>query len=603
VIKEVVSTVPGITTNHVQATSTETRIKVEEPRTVYDILDDICSQNDWIFFVDNSGDLWAFQRGYYTTSEDLSNVEIYEMEYVEDPDHIINYQAVFGERDKILGGDSDWTEDIDCDTCLWEVSGQSGSTTSISLVSDAISPDDKVGYGTYAIRGRVSDADIEGPSLTITFREGGTATSLDLSYFGTLEFSVLYRFLSMIKNSEESLRLQIQFITSTDNYYQYVVEVPGVDIKKRCWNAGIIYDHFYGWHRYKMNFNILKGSEVEIVGTPTFESISKIKFTVLSPLPTQTGNVDLYIDYLQFTNGLHFGESSDTTSINTYGRRDGKIVYDKSLESDTACQNIADKIVQTYKDPIYSFEYISTSGIFSLTPGYEMELYLSDWRDNRDLRTNLSLSSRYVPSLERILAGITRDVDRLTKEDLIENIPDTGLFRYGPPGLDPSDIDDTPFGHDNVIRNPYFLITDRLYEPNAVVPAQWSPNTVPVGAEYISTTEGKVGGQCLHITNGVTISSWYFPVLPRDVSEDPDFYRVGLWTKSEQSTGASLDVNLVYFTGSGVAATINVWDPFEGDGTWQYKETIVPMNKNAVGAFLELGVNTGHGYYVDDVIL
>ena len=438
VIKEIVSDIPGITTNHVQNSSTSVRIKIEEPRPVYEVLSDVCEEQDWIFFVDNSGDLWAFERGYHTSTEDLSDVEKYEIEYVEDPDRIINYQAVFGERNKVLGGDSEWTESVDSSTALWECTGQSGATTFVSAVSDAISPDNKVGYGSKVIRGRVSAADIEGPSLTITFREGGDPTPIDLSLFGTLQFSVLYRFLDSDRDNEESLQLQVQFITSEGNYYEYVIEIPGVNIKRRIFHSASLYEHFYGWHQYRLNFNILKGTEVNLYGQPNFSSISKIKFTVTSPLPDGASNIDLMIDNMQFINGLHFGESSDSTSINTYGRRDGKIIYNKALRSDTACQNIADKIVDMYKDPVYSFEYISTSGVFTLTPGYELTLSFSDWRDDigpvtvilteiehildkKDLRTNLNLSSKYVPSLEMLLAGITRDVDKLEKEiDYIE---------------------------------------------------------------------------------------------------------------------------------------------------------------------------------------
>jgi len=617
VIKDVVSGISDITTNHVQIASTSVRIKVEEPRPVYEVLKDICDQQDWIFFVDNDGDLWAFERGYHTSSEDLSDVEKYEIEYVEDPDRIINYQAVYGERNKTKGGDSEWTEDVDSSTAYWECTGQSGATTSVVAFSDALSPDNKVGAGSSVIRGRVSAANLEGPTLTLTFREG-TATPIDLSLFGTLQFSILYRFLDTERDNEESLQLRIQFITSEGNYYEYVVEIPGVNIKRRVFHTATLYEHFYGWHQYRLNFNILKGSEVTVVGQPDFSSISQVKFTVTSPLPDNSSVVDLMIDNMQFINGLHFGESSDATSISQYGRRDGKIIYDRALRSDTACQNIADKIVSMYKDPIYTFESISTSGIFNLIPGYQLTISITDWRDTigpstviiseiehvldgKDLRTNLRLSSKYIPSLEMLLAGLSRDVDKLEKENLKEDIPDTGLFRYGPPGLDAGDIDLSPVGHDNLIRNPYFLVPDRIYLPNAVVPAQWTPSTVPYGVSYISTTEGKIGGQCLYFTDGKTMNSWDFPVLPKEASEDPEFYRVALWSKSEQSTGASLDVNLVYFRGDGTTGTIHVWDPFEGDGNWNFRETIVQMNTAAVSAFLSLHVNPGYGFYIDDV--
>ena len=89
--------VPGtLTTNHV-ATGPSSSITIDQ-FDVYkiDALKDVCDRNDWMFFVDDDRDLWAFPIGQHSLDASNFNQKLYNLEYSKDPDRIINLQKVVG---------------------------------------------------------------------------------------------------------------------------------------------------------------------------------------------------------------------------------------------------------------------------------------------------------------------------------------------------------------------------------------------------------------------------------------------------------------------------------------------------------------------------
>jgi len=608
--------VPGtLTTNHVKA-STSTITVDPDGENCFELLEKKCTDNDYIFFIDNGtdgvGDLWAFPLGEHTTVEDLDN-KLYRLTYVEDPDNIINYQTVIGAPKRTYGGDNMWTDDPSTDDVIWSTDGSLDKD-----YSGVKSPDSKVGKGSYVVRTVKSDGS-SGIYLEADFRDsstGGGPLTYDLRRFGTLEFALYYEFLSVGKTDTE-ITFYVYLKEDDSNYYKIGVTMPGADIR-RVPSQPSIFKYRFGWSLVDINFNIRKrnDSDITIVGYPSWENISKLKIEISSPTPAVGTQSILMIDNLQFKNGYYGYTYADSASITQYGRREGKMIYDTTLDSQSECQAVATNIVNNYKDVVKRYESAESMHYLNLLPGYQMVIAQQDdiqsntitirrvrhILDELDLRTHLELSDTYIPSIEKIHARFSKDIESLKYDNLEGDITDNALLRFGPVGYDISDIDRTPSKGGNLILNPSFETQDRYYAPEADVPAAWEPSVVPSGADYRSDDQSRDGDMSLFLGDGKTMTSWKFNVTYKLPNDRKRYYLLGFKDRryNPGSDTGTLKVELVWheFATLSPKDTITV---YAADDDWTTHKTIVDLPNSIMTGILQVVADPGYYYYVDDV--
>ncbi len=615
--------VPGtITWNHVYTSNKTIVLEEKEPMSMQDVLTRVCDDNEWVFYVDNDRDLWAFPPGQYVSPENFEN-DIVALTFLKDPDQIINAQRVIGAREAEKGSDTEWTEDDDNSSCTWSSDGDVVS----GGYSDVKTPDSQHGAGSKVIKTVKADASSVGPYLEILFEDAGSPKAVDLSYFGTLQFAIAYGF-DKIGRSDEVMNMEIRFYSSDTEYYYCYLEIPGIDAV-RIGHQLDAYRNQYGWHMYLLNFNCRRQRDVEMktTGEPKWQNVKKVRFIVVSPLPSATGPTPfkkawLSIDNMEFKNGYYYGWDQDAASVSKYGKREGKPVFKEDLKSDANCDELAQTLVDAYKDPLKVFERLEGIQVYPITdiaPGYEATITVEDREgdvgpatvmvrsiryeldEDSLLRSDFELSNRYIPTLEKIIADATRDIQRLKFRDLFEEVPDTGIFKFGPPFLDFGDIDRSPEGFGNLIYNPGFDIQDRFWAPEADVPAAWIPSTVPTGADF-RVTGAKIGEYRLHFWDGQHFSSWLFPVRWRELGESKDEYRFAIWVQQEH-VASSLKVELILArAGEGYVKTIDVldWYSWGNTDTWHKVEEFVTMPYSINSGYVRYSVNPNYGLYLDD---
>lgn len=587
----------GITGNHIASTG-RTLTFQEQEVSRWDAVEEIASKLGWLFYVDNSKDLWVFPRDQYVTSESFQHVS-YSGKYVKNSDKIINVQKVVGARLKTLGSDQMYTETVSSSEHEWV-----GSNTPYAT-SDVKSPDSRVGAGSNVIRvdGSVSNP----PWLELKFKENGSYKPLDLSRFGSLSFSYCYRVFTSAYLGD-SMDLRIDMKTSDTDYFSSTLSLSGVQTNILGWNQPLGY--FYGWNRLDFNFNLMKAPDqtVEVVGNPSYDKISSIRIQPVSPIPDQAVSLDFSVDNLYFTNGYFYGSDSDENSISKYGVREGPVIVDSSIYSDVEADELADLIVSLYKDPIEVLEDVETYGKTSFILGYRATIPIADYNlvlnverirhrlKGFDLRTTFDFSSVHIPTVETIIRGLSRKMEKQERSPL--TVPDLGLFKLGPPLLDFSDVERVPYQMENLIYNPSFEVRDRYWAPEADVPACWIPSLDPAYGESFRDSDSVHGFKSLRITGGRKFTSWLFPV--RKTSEsDRDYYFYSFYAKSI-SGSSNVSLELILYDATGSSSTLNL-ESGGSSTSWQQITGFLLMPSGKVSGALRIGAPIGETKLVDDV--
>lgn len=543
-----------ITTNNVASSSQTINFEGHwaDQITCWDAIREICTNYHWDFYVDKDRDLHAFPMGSLETPEVFTNL-MSEVSYSRSGDRIINSQRVIGASGKTIGSDADYTDG----TVGWSTSADtiavSSWTRGVLIGGGTIDPDPDYGAGSWVIR--AVDDDASG-GLWV---EKNFQSSIDLSMFGNLHFACKYVFDSLAgrHNVETSCIMEIQFKTDDSNYFSTQIQFPGKTREE--WavkpDAGLgpqfpSYRWVYGWMPLDITFNMLAShADMIATGSPRWDEISRVRISIVKPLPLagiRSGAV-LKVDNMYFDSGFYYSFRQDSTSITQYGERRGKLLFDESLQSDLACEEIADDIILNYKDPLPVFNNITLRDFVDVSPGYRATITVKEITDESVIRNvidrfdglnyhrHLELSPVPYRDWEDILSDLQKFRDEQLQDNLPENINPTALFHFLTSPLGDEDIDLAHSGM-NLVRNPHFEIDTDLDS----IPDAWFPSDDSLA--YRSQDETYHGQWSGWIQAGKTLSSTYFPIDPNGG------YTSQLYGRAEHDGSyATISAKLVYY--------------------------------------------------------
>ncbi len=481
--------------------------------TMFDSLLEIAKDKDWDFYVDQDRKFYAFPKGSMETSETFSNI-IKNLVFVKDGNDIVNAQRIVGQMARIIGTDADYTENASG----WTTDGETIAAIRETLgVNRVIVPDPDAGTGTFAIRAIKADAS-GGMWARKTF-----GSPVDLSLHGSLHFSFTWEYDAphgiKLWYQPKHVTLEIRFETDSSNYFTYYCAVSG-EVTTSMF-IGTVLKWIYGWHEVDFPFNIRTGNAVsDQVGFPTWTNIASIKFTVQGPNPTAGDYSEgmFLIDNMYFDQGFYYSFRYDSTSIGKYGQRRGPIQYHSALKSNTECEILADAIVTNYKNPVSLFESMNLTDIpSSLVPGAQATITVDEIvntsqirainysLEEYDLGVNLELSSRFVPSFDKIISDVKKAVDLTDQMSLPEGVIPSGIIGLLRGPLGQKDID-MAHGRDNLILNPNFEIDS----DGDGIPDNWTPVNTNLG--YRTEDDYRHGQWAGKVDGGETLYSEYFPI-------------------------------------------------------------------------------------------
>ena len=526
---------------------------LSEELTMFDGLTEVAKDKDWDFYVDQDRKFYAFPKGTIETSETFSNI-VKNVIFVKDGNDIINSQRVIGQMGRTIGSDADYTESASG----WASdAGVVDAYDSYKGYNRRYFPDPDIGVGDKVIRAVKADAS-GGIYLRKTFD-----TPIDLSLHGMLNFIFLWEFDAphgaALWNQPKHVTMQLRFETDSSNYFEYYCAITGEVVRQTFLGAVLKWE--YGWHRVEFPFNLRVGNVPDvIVGSPLWTSIASVHYSITGPLP-QAGDYSegrLYIDDMFFDSGFYYSFRTDSTSIGKYGERRGPLQYHNELKSNSECEIIADKIILNYKDPLQLFESMSLTDIPSLlSPGHQATITVDEIvnvsqirainydLDEYNLSMDLELSSRFVPTLDRIISDVKKAMDLSVQESLPDNVVPSGLLGLlrGPLGQKDFDM---AHGRDNLILNPQFEIDS----DGDGIPDNWFPDDTTIG--YRSEAEIRTGQYAARIDGGERMTSEYFPI------DTTGGYLYEAWTKSTLDASGSEGTLSVYVTYYNVAPTYAV---------------------------------------------
>lgn len=393
-----------ITTYNVTDTAISIKIRSEKGgRLIGDILeDDVCQpQNkiDWDFRVDFGKDLHAYPKGTRTQSINVGTHAL-SFNYEKDSEKIINTIEIYGDLGKILTTDASCTED----TLHWN-----------STYGDLVKDGTDYSIGDFSIRG-------DGSSLGI-YLERTFSPVLDLSSGGRL-YTKMRVLCGLFAHG--TLDYTIYYKTDSSNYFTYSVLQGGGVMTKDFAQYQVPKGWLYDW--FQLTSPITEYRAVDdfgIEGEPDWSNIKVIGFGINAPLPTPefTGG-HLWIDGLTIKVRYH-GFYKDTTSISSFGIREGIIPPRPNLTSDTSCTIASSLVVTGYKDPLINVMNLVTSRNFDATIGNRVGFNIGDLDTSIDLRnitqslqnfeleTELALSNRYIPSVDKMLSVFQKQLELL----------------------------------------------------------------------------------------------------------------------------------------------------------------------------------------------
>jgi len=387
-------------------------IQIDRPEgdTYGDIIKHICSGEkeqidaDWYASFDKT--INVFTRGSRNTTVNVAD-DALSFEYKEDLDRLINKQVSYGAYGKTLGTDTDYTEN----TTNWSASdtlkraSYNRTTGDYSVACTSTGGADKY--------------------LERTF-----PTTLDLYPSGEIEFDIRFVGRCLYNLVPDSFEFTSYFYTDVSNYYHLSHKTSGGKVTRvgsdpdgqRRWAA-------YGYAEYKFDFSavnipVAKGSGREwgVIGTPSWESITKIKIEV--NYPVLQNPTEMWIDNLSILT-RYYGEYEDATSQSLYDLKEGKPLLKTGLQSDEACTILCSLIVDGYKDPMINVDNLVTSKNFRVNIGDEAVFDILDIDktltvrrirhnvEDLNLTTELDLSPKHIPEPEEMLATFKHQMEYL----------------------------------------------------------------------------------------------------------------------------------------------------------------------------------------------
>jgi len=403
-----------LTTYNVTESDHTISIKHEEGgRYVGDILrEDIANptQNrvDWDFYVDFGKDLHAFPKGSRLQSYNVGSNAM-SFNYESDSERMINSISIIGKgppEGKKIGSDNEYTESTDNWSGYISISALGGSARI---------------KGDYYLRGEGNEN-----SLWI---ERTFPTPLNLEYGGYLEGYKQITCYPSLSADIEDLDMSCIFYSTDSDYYTYSwLESGGFIVRLRPPN---IYYPWLAWkssdklEKFQIPFTEKYGrGEFVATGNPDWSNIFKVRIIVNSPLSTTDKASYFSIDGMSFSTHYSY-KYGDDESIGSFGIREGPDMIRRKLGSDELCSLASSLVVEAYKYPIENVTNLITTRSFEASLGCRVAFIIGDIFSTIDLRrinhtlrdfnltTNLELSGRYLPSIEKLLGQFQMQMEHI----------------------------------------------------------------------------------------------------------------------------------------------------------------------------------------------
>ena len=456
-----------ITAHSIQTSTDSVKVEIKEDEPVLDVLrnnvfsieangPDGGAGLDWDFYVDFGGDLHAFQKGIYTSTVNLAN-DMFQFDYEKTIDRLVNKQEIFGAYSKGYGG-TVWTNSLDEWTAC-----PTGSLTAFN------SP--QPGKGTVIlsmIYGSNGQSMWVERTIPTTFLRAG----------GELKFDMLYSALLAQSTDAETISVNAYFFTDNSNYF-VINNVQGGGISQTeylspIWIDGTVLPDItipvptvrnekvwsWSWNTRNIPFGPMSREDYTTSGTPTWDSISKIRLEVDYPVAKSGSISSGYMSMLQVDNmtitTYYYGIYEDTLSQSTFGIKEGLTLSRPNLVTDAECTLASSLIVDAYKDPVERITNLEVSDNFGMTLGTEYTFNtlginntlnvrkVSQNLSNFNLSTQIDLAERYIPSPEVMMATFQRQLDAWGRDlDLWKRITSGKGVSPGRGLLDWWDVDPT----------------------------------------------------------------------------------------------------------------------------------------------------------------
>lgn len=479
----------GCTLN-IESHTIETRYT--EGNTTGKIISDICNQQKNIIDADwrvtPGGVFEAFTVGSKSTTINVAN-DCLEFNYHVDSNDIINTIEVLGAFKNTIGVDANFTED----TVNW--SG-GGSVVAIGRTGH------KTASGSYKLYTQSNTG--EDMWLERTF-----STTLNCSepYLLKLSYDYLH---AAPTTTTGSIDFTLYFLNDDDNYYYINIKQGGLkefsgwdyDLPTGDRTAMAMTDYGLftdGWADLEILFGDI--GEYGHVGSPIWSNITKMKLEVISP----TGGYGSWfaIDNMEIK-GYYNGVYGDTISQNSYGVRTGVPLLDTELLTYDACTIMASLIVTGYKDPKILIEDLETLKNFEIEEGEQAvfntiginETVTVRSIEHRvrgfEVRTNMNLSNRFIPTTEDILAKLNRDMARVNWDTARYMAKQAFAFGVAPVRSGMIDYASTDMGLSNFLwaEGSKFLLEGAEWDAIAFIGADGAGNAtydINMGSIYVTS--------------------------------------------------------------------------------------------------------------------
>jgi len=268
---------------------------IDGNREYWDMFRQIAEESDWDFYVDNKGTLHAFPRGEYVYPNVIKypDFDVFETQYNFDMSNVINTIQLWARATVQLGSDSEFTEAL----TNW-------SGPDLSLISGHV--------GDYAIQAYATGGEEVYLERTL---------NVDLSKGGMLHFYTSFLVERPLGKIPPEVKLEIKFYSTETDFYVNTISIPGGEyIKARRLRPS---QYRTGWVEHYVGFNYFDPTGWTEENRPMWDNIMKLRVTLKSPRTNYTSRLaidDLYIDSI-----YDVREKADITSINKYGKYEGKV--------------------------------------------------------------------------------------------------------------------------------------------------------------------------------------------------------------------------------------------------------------------------------------
>lgn len=577
---------------------------------VFNALVEISKDKKWEWRVDNERKFYAHPTTAHTHPVGFST-NILSAQYEEDGRNIINSQRVLGPDGNAIGEDSDeftdslegWTSSADW-TSLCAGNEKGLFTLPYFGVIGGWGVGPSRDNSTYSLVFNWINAS-EGTSLWTrkTFED-----PLDLTYYGILKFDIQWAVMveHPFSTEKQNFDFKVRFETDSSNYFEYQYKVSEIMISKTQFPFfGIAVDS--GWKSVDVPFNLkVNKSGYVKVGNPAWNNIIALYIEIINPRSMDPGGIvmeyfgQLHLDNLWISNGHYYAFRYDSASIATYGERRGHLIHDDSFSSDGECGEIADSIINYYKNPIKKFTNVTLADIPATIPlGYISTITVSEvvqpsvirsvtyTLEDFKLSTELELSSVYIPDIESIISDLKKVVDELDQDALPEDINPAVVSNLLNAPIGIKDIDLSK-NQDNLISNPRFEIDSNGDD----IPDSWYPSgnwNIPFRTQD-EVSSGQYAGL---VPGSLLVTTWYPRTLSSELFPiDPlTNHFVSIWAKSSHDVDhtGTFTVELEYF---GIAPTYTSLGKL-AIASAQYTNEWTEYDKTASKTDLPAGVKWG----------